>query len=580
MFDTLPTDARSVMAWEWAEFQPYYDALAARTVDATTVDAWLRDWSTLASLLREAGSRLSLEHDLDTRDAEAERRYFRYIETIAPPADRAEQVLREKLLATGIEPDGMAVPLRGMRAQVALFREENLPLLVEDQKLGSRYDTIQGAQTVQWEGQEMPARRLRTVFEEPDRARREAAWRTMHGRMLEDREALDGVWTELFALRRRIAANAGLPDYRAYAWQAYRRFDYTPDDCQRFQDAIEATCVPAATRRYEQHRARLGLDRLRPWDLTDGQFGRPANPPGQPPLTPYDDPRELMAKSAAIFRLLDPALGAYYDTMVAENLMDIDNRTGKAPGGYCTYFPTAQRPFIYMNAVGVHDDVQTMLHEAGHAFHAFASSGLPYVQQLRAPMEFCEVASMAMELLAAPYMATGDDPLYTEAEAVQARTAHLDQMLFFWPYMAVVDAFQHWAYESPAEAIDPRRCDAEWTRLFRRFIPGIDWTGLEDVLATGWHRKLHIFTVPFYYVEYGLAALGAAQVWQSSLADQPAAIARYRSALALGGTATLPELFAAAGARFAFDVGTVGDVVANIEQAIAELEGAAERLPA
>jgi len=580
MFDTLPTDARTVMAWEWSRFQPFYDDLAARAVDADTVGAWLADWSRIARLLREAGSRISLAHDLDTRNAEAERRYFHYIETIAPPADRAEQVLREKLLASGLEPEHMAVPLRGMRAQAALFREANLPLLVEEQKLGSRYDTIQGAQTVQWEGEEIPARRLRTVLEEPDRARREAAWRAMHVRMLADRAALDGVWTDLYALRRRIAANAGHPDYRAYAWQAYRRFDYTPDDCLRFQEAIEATCVPAAARLHERHRVRLGLDRLRPWDLTDGSFGRPANPPGQPALAPYAETRELIAKSADIFRRLDPALGAHFDTMVAEDLMDIDNRTGKAPGGYCTYFPTARRPFIYMNAVGVHDDVQTMLHEAGHAFHAFESAALPFVQQQRAPMEFCEVASMAMELLAAPYLAEGDDPLYSPAEAVQARTAHLEQMLFFWPYMAVVDAFQHWAYTHPAEAIDPRRCDAEWAALTRRFIPAIDWSGLDDELATGWHRKLHIFTVPFYYVEYGLAALGAAQVWQRSLADERVALDGYRRALTLGGTATLPELFTAAGARFAFDEGTVGAVVADIEAALDALEAQAERQPA
>lgn len=580
MFDTLPTDARTVMGWEWERFQPFYDDLAARGLDAGTVDAWLADWSTLARLLREAGSRLSLEHDLDTRDAEVEKRYFHYIETIAPAADRAEQALREKLLASGLEPEGMAVPLRGMRAQADLFREANLPLLVEEQKLCSRYDAIQGAQTVTWEGEEIPARRLRTVFEEPDRARREAAWRAMHGRMLDDRAALDATWVELFDLRRRIAANADHPDYRAYVWQAYRRFDYTPADCRRFQEAIEAACVPAAARLHERHRIRLGLDRLRPWDLTDGSFGRPANPPGQPPLAPYADTSEMVAKSAAIFRRLDPDLGAHFDAMVAEDLMDLDNRTGKAPGGYCTYFATARRPFIYMNAVGVHDDVQTLLHEAGHAFHAFESSSLPFVHQLRAPMEFCEVASMAMELLAAPYFTSGDEPLYAEAEAVQARAQHLESMLFFWPYMAVVDAFQHWAYEHPAEAIDPRRCDAEWAALTRRFIPAVDWTGLDEELATGWHRKLHIFTVPFYYVEYGLAALGAAQVWQRALADERAALDGYRRALALGGTATLPELFAAAGARFAFDEETVGGVVADIEAAIEALEGQAAGQPA
>jgi oligoendopeptidase F len=224
-----------------------------------------------------------------------------------------------------------------------------------------------------------------------------------------------------------------------------------------------------------------------------------------------------------------------------------------------------------MNAVGQHDDVQTLLHEAGHAFHAFEAGRLPYFQQLGAPMEFNEVASMAMELLAAPYLASSQGGFYDTAGTARARIEHLEQMLLFWPYMAVVDAFQHWAYTHPADAADARRCDAEWQTLWQRFIPGVDWSGLETEQVSGWQRRLHIFRAPFYYVEYGLAQLGAAQVWRGALQNQPRAVERYRKALALGGTASLPELYATAGARFAFDAATLEEAVRLIEKAIGEL---------
>jgi oligoendopeptidase F len=389
---------------------------------------------------------------------------------------------------------------------------------------------------------------------------------------LEDRQPLNALWVDLLALRRQIAANAEYSDYRNYTWQAYARFDYTPQDCERFHDAIEQIVVPAATRISRRRQQMIGLDTLRPWDLTDGAWSRPVNPPATPPLKPYRSSDELLHKTAAMMDRLDPQLGKYFHTMIDENLLDIENRKGKAPGGYCAYLSVIKRPFILMNEVGVHDDVQTMLHEAGHAFHAFESSHLPYAQQLNPPMEFNEVASMGMELLGGAYLAASEGGFYSGAEAVRARIERLEQMIFFWPYMAVVDAFQHWAYTHPDQASDPNACDATWGDLYQRFLPALDWSGLEDELVTGWHRKLHIFHVPFYYVEYGLAALGAAQVWRNALSDQAGAVANYRSALALGNTATLPDLFTTAGARFAFDAGTIGEIVSLVETTIDSLE--------
>ncbi len=258
----------------------------------------------------------------------------------------------------------------------------------------------------------------------------------------------------------------------------------------------------------------------------------------------------------------------------SESLLDLDNRKGKAPGGFCTDLAVEKRPYIFMNAVGVQNDVRTILHEAGHAFHVFETEHLPYHQQVQVGMEMAEVASMAMELLTSPYLAV-EGSFYNEADAARARIEQLEEVLLFWPYMAVVDAFQHWVYTHPEAALSPANCDEAWSGLWDRFMVGIDWSGFEEEKATGWHRKLHIFQYPLYYIEYGLARLGAVQIWRNSLADPQGALGSYRQALRLGGTATLPALYEAAGAKLAFDEHTLGEAVALIEETIAELEKAA-----
>jgi oligoendopeptidase F len=570
---SLPQNADELMRWSWPDIEPHYQALAARDLSAANVNAWLADWSRLTERVSEMEQRLYVATTVNTADAEAERRYKAYWDEIYPVSQAAEQALKEKLLASGLEPERFDVPLRNMRAEAALFREANLPLLAEEQKLRTEYDKIVGAQTVMWEGREVTLPQLHPVYQDPDRAVRERAWRLAAQRQLADREAVNALWVKFLSLRRQLAINAGLgDDYRAYRWRQVLRFDYTPEDCQRFHQAIETVVVPAARRTYERRRQRLGLKTLRPWDLADGWYGRPIDPPNLAPLRPFHHVAELEDRSAAIFQRVDPRLGEHFDVMRREGLLDLDNRKNKAPGGYCTHFAAVRRPFIFMNAVGLHDDVQTMLHEAGHAFHVFESGALPYIQQLQVGAEFAEVASMGMELLAAPYLATADRGFYTEADAARARVEHLERSLLFWPFMAVVDAFQHWAYANAETALDPAICDAQWGALWDRFMAGVDWTGLEPEKVTGWHRKLHIHQEPFYYVEYGLALLGAVQVWRNALRDQAQAVADYRRALALGGTVPLPDLYAAAGARFAFEAGILREAVSLMEETIARLE--------
>ncbi len=566
MFENLPKDANVALEWSFDKFQPYLDALLARDLTANNVDAWMTDWSAIGKLMSEVAIRLQVATTQYTEDEAIEARFNAFMENVYPQAMTYTDKLNRKLLDSGLQPANFEVPLRNMRAEAELFREENLALETQKSKLDLEFDKLIGAQTVEWNGEERTLRQMLPVLLEQDRDLREKAWRLMADRQLQDRSALNDLWARYMDIRGKIADNADMADYRAYQWKAMQRFDYSPKDAETFQNAIEQVVVPAARRIFEKKRARLGVDSLRPWDTA-------VDPDGKPPLKPYNSTQELMDGMTRMFGEVDPALGAYFQTMRDEDLLDLENRKGKAPGGYCTDLPLAKRPFIFMNSVGLHDDVQTLLHEGGHAFHAFEALKLPYTQQQNPPMEFAEVASMSMELLGAPYLTKENGGFYNEADAARARLEHLESNITFWPYMAVVDAFQHWVYTNHKAATNAANCDAKWGELWDRFMGGIDYSGFDDVKVTGWHRKLHIFQIPFYYIEYGLAQLGAVQVWGNSLTDQAGAIQSYLNALALGGTATLPALFQTAGAKFAFDADT-------LKQAVDLMEGTIESLDA
>jgi oligoendopeptidase F len=574
MLAPLPETTVDFKHWSWEQIEPYFTELLNTPLTPHNAESWLRGWTHLAELISETGERLAVATTLDTTDQEAEKSYFNFLDHIRPQWEAADQKLKEKLLASGLQPSGFEIPLRNMRSDAELFRPENIPLSIEITKFGKEYDRLKGAQTVNWDGDDLTLYQMAKHLASPDRATRERAWRATMTRSLQDREALNALWQRILPLRWQIAKNAGFPDFRAYAWRYKQRFDYTPDDCLRFHDAIEQTVVPAVKRLAERKRAAMQIDTLRPWDLDVRTNPDPLN---RAPLKPYATVQEMESKAANIFAHVDPELGEEYEAMRRGQLLDLENRKGKAPGGYCTAFSRERRPFIFMNAVGLHDDVQTLLHEAGHSFHVFETAHLPYIQQLDVPMEMAEVASMAMELLAQPYLTAEVGGYYTAAEAARATTEHLEGMLLFWPYMAVVDAFQHWVYTSGEAALDPKQCDAAWGKLYDRFMGYQDWRGLDEEKVTGWHRKLHIYHAPFYYVEYGLAQLGAAQVWRNALRDQATATAAYRRALALGATRSLPALYEAAGAKLAFDAETLGEAVDLIEATVEGLRGAAER---
>ncbi|MDX9864556.1 MAG: M3 family oligoendopeptidase [Anaerolineaceae bacterium] len=564
MFEHLPTPLDELMTWNWEQFAPFYQELNDRSLTAKTLEGWMQDWSLINKHASDLISRIYVAVSQNTADEKMEQRLHDFMDNSFPQLMAADQKLKDRLLDSGLEPDNFTVQLRNMRADQELFREENLSLLAEENKQSLEYDKIIGAQTVEWQGEEVTVASLTLQAKHPDRAVRQQAWELEMERRLQDRQAINENWQKLLKLRLKIAANAGFKNYRDYQWKHLHRFDYTAEDSKRFGDAIQEVVVPAANRIYARYCEQLGIESLRPWD-------RYADTSGRPPLKPFETIDELQSKTSAVFHQVDPQLGDYFDTMIAENLLDLDNRKNKAPGGYCTEFALDGRPFIFTNAVGIHDNVQTLLHEGGHSFHVFESAHLPYIQQWNPPMEFAEVASMSMEFLSMPYLAAENGGFYTEEEAARAFIENLEYSILFWPYMAVVDGFQHWVYENPAQALDADQCDAAWGRLWDRFMPGEDWSGLEDAKVTGWHRKGHIHGAPFYYVEYGLAQLGAVQVWRNSLSDQKQAVADYRKALSLGGTRTLPQLFQAAGARLAFDAPILRESIDLMEGTLADL---------
>jgi oligoendopeptidase F len=567
-FSTFPSSIDQVNTLRWETYEPYFTDLQQREISEDNLRQWLEDWSMLSAFIWEAMAMIYIKKSLDTADEKREQDFLDFENNVRPLATVADQQLKERLLAmkpAGQSVSDLAITLRNMNNQADLFREENVPLKTDLAKLGNEYDKITGAMIADWDGEQKNLSQLSVFLKDKDRAVRERAWRTMMGLWQEQRAKLDKLYIDMLALRRQLAANAGLDNFRDYVFREYDRFAYSPEDCFTFHQAIEEVVVPAARRIYDRKCRRLGLAALRPWDVE-------VDTSDEPPLHPYEGQDELVQGSLNIIQDVDPVLARHFATMAEENLLDLDTRAGKALGGYCSTLPLRKRPFIFMNGVGTHDDVQTLLHEAGHAFHVFETAELPLVWQSEYSAEIAEVASMSMELLAAPYLTKDFGGFYTPAESARARIEHLEGMLLFLPYMAVVDAFQQWVYTHPDQASEPANCDAAWDDLWTRFMPDIDYSGLEAECVSGWHRKLHIFHAPFYYIEYGMAQAGALQVWRNALQDQAGAVAAYRRALALGGTKTLPELFAAAGAEFRFDTEMLTDLVSLIEQTIVQLE--------
>lgn len=550
---------------DFSQLQPLYTALLDRPIrSAQELEQWLLDVSELSSVVDEYGSRRYIEKSCHTEDPKIEQAYMHFVEQIEPKIKPLFFNLQRKFLdcpfVSQLDGPRYRILQRKWRADVELFRDQNIPLDTQVTRLITDYDKISGAMTVEFRGKEYTLQQLARFIEEPDRPLRQQAWEASTRRRLQDRARIDELFDRLLPLRQQIAANAGMDNYRSYTWKAYKRFDYTPEDCLRFADAIEKACVPLVDELDRRRAADLGLQRLRPWDLS-------VDPQNRPPLRPFaeDSTAEFVQKTQTIFERLSPQLAGDFDLLRRHNNLDLQSRKGKQPGGYQCSLEEVREPFIFMNAAGLQRDVETLLHEGGHAFHHLAARDEPLVFLRSAPMEFCEVASMSMELLGSEHF----DIFYNESEAGRARRMMLEGIIRFFPWMATIDTFQHWIYTHPGHT-DQQRTD-QWLAILDRFAGKVDWTGCEDARQAQWQRQLHLFHAPFYYIEYGIAQLGALQLWTKSREDPRRAISNYRAALRLGGTRTLPELFSAAGILFDFSERTLQPLMQALSDELAAL---------
>lgn len=537
-----------------------YDKLEAENAGSgAELEAWLLRWSDLEAAVNQEEAVRFIRMTCQTDDPEREREYLDFVEKVEPRIKPRRHGTAKKFLQSpgvkDIDPDRYRVLIRDLENEVRLFREENVALETEENKLSQRYQKITGAMTVDHDGREQTLQQMARYLELPDREERRAAWEKVTGRRLRDREELDGIFDEMLKLRGEIAGNAGFDNYRDYAFAKRGRFDYGVAECESFHRSVEEAVVPFHRELQEERRKTMGLDRLRPWDLKP-------DPQGRDPLKPFSGAEELISGCQGIFEDLDPALGAGFRYMADHELLDLESRKGKAPGAYSHQLEELRVPFIFANSVGVDHDLSTLLHEAGHSFHTLESRGEPLSFYRHAPIEFAEVASMSMEFLGGDHL----EVFYSEEDKARSRREHLESVIWLFTWVATVDAFQHWIYTHPGHTADERA--GAWVDLRDRF-GGIEvWSGLEDARRFEWHRQLHIFEIPFYYIEYGIAQLGALQVWVRARRDKARALADYRHALSLGGSRKLPELFQAAGIRFDMSRDTIEPLVREVRSVL------------
>lgn len=575
----MASDLTTLEATSWDAVEPLLEELRTREISSRQeLEQWLLDRSELEAAISEGQTDLHIAMTCHTDDEGAQSAYLAYIEHFAPRLKPATFALDRRLveLSERYSLDGARyeVILRDTRAGVELFREENVDLQTQLARLEQRFEQIAGAQTVEFDGRERTMPEMATFQEDPDRNLRERAWRAVAARRMEDAPALDALFDEMVPLRDRMAHNAACASFVEYAFKAKLRFDYSPEDCATFHDSVERVVVPFNEELATRRRERLGVDTLRPWDLAVDPFGRQA-------LRPFQGGRDLYARTLSMFEGLDPRLGGLFaslgrdiggDGVAVGRCLDLDSRPGKAPGGYQAMRDRSREPFIFMNAAGLHSDVETMIHEGGHAFHSLMCVDEPLLHYRSAPLEFCEVASMGMELLSMERW----DAFYADGlDLARAKRKQIEGSVTLLAWIATIDAFQHWIYRNPGHTRAQRA--GKWVELEERFgFSGrarVSWEGIDPAIREAtWHRQAHVFVVPFYYIEYGIAQLGALQLWRLALErGVPAAIDGYLRALALGGSRPLPELFERAGIRFDFSADVIGSIVERAREELRKL---------
>jgi oligoendopeptidase F len=541
-----------------AQIVSLYEKLLERHISsADHLEQFLLDRSELTAAVFQQQSILYILMTCQTLDQSRAQAYKHFIETVVPAIKPVEDKLDRKFLASAekyrLDSRRYEVLTRNTRADVELFRQENVELQKQDELLSQEYQTICGAMTVEFQGRTRTMPEMGKFVLDPDRQLRRDAWLASAVRRRKDADKLDDILDRMLSLRHTIATNAGLNNYIEYKFKEYHRFDYTIEDCVRYHEAVEMIVVPALKTIARTRRELLKCDTLRPWDF---DMRNPVDPKARPPLKPFETVEQLKAGCAKIFSQIYPVFAEQFAVMDSSGLLDLQSRKGKAPGAYQQSLTEARKPFIFTNAVGTHRDVETLLHEAGHAFHSLACIDEPLFAYRHAPIEFCEVASMGMELLGSRFFSV----FYGDADLRRARAEQIEGIIFILTWIATIDAFQYWLYEHPGHSRSER--NEAWLRIHNRFDGGLfDWSGLDAEHANAWQKQLHIYTCPLYYIEYAIAQMGALQLWANAHCDGEAAVNAFRSALSLGGSRPLPELFETAGLRFDFSAETIARII-------------------
>lgn len=531
---------------DWTAIEPFFVELRDRAVTSgAELERWLLDRSELEAVLSEDLAWRYIRMTCDTQDAPRAEAFQYFVSEIEPKVAPYDHALNEKLVGSPYAPEldqeKYRIFLRSVRRALEIYREQNIPLKTEISTKQQEYAATAGAMTVTLDGEEMTLQRAADRLKATDRAKREEAWRAIQDRRLQDAQKLDALFTELIGLRHQMARNADFSNFRDYMFAALGRFDYTPEDCFAFHRAIRETVVPLIDELDLERRQDLALPELRPWDLD-------VDPSGKAPMRPFETGQELLDKTITVFQRLDPFLGDCLTTMRDMGHLDLESRKGKAPGGYNYPLDETGVPFIFMNATSSLRDVITMLHEGGHAVHSFLTRRLPMGADKHPPSEVAELASMSMELISMDYW----DEFFADADELRrAKKTHLESVLETFPWVATIDKFQHWVYENPTHTSEQRQ--QQWTSIFDEFNQRtVSWKGLEGYKPWLWQKQLHLYEVPFYYIEYAMAQLGAIAVWRNFRQNPQAGLDAYKRALSLGYTATIGEIYQAAGIRFDF----------------------------
>ncbi|QDW26142.1 M3 family oligoendopeptidase [Pedobacter sp. KBS0701] len=549
----------------WENLAPLFTELQNREINSTAeLEQWLKDRSELEAALEEDFAWRYIKMSCDTANEELVKN-FQYFATeiepkISPLANELNKKFVESPFMDDLDKEKYFVYSRAIKKALELYRDENIELFTELQVKQQKYQSTTGAMSVELNGQEYTLEQASIFIKDLNREVRENAWKTIQQRRLVDKDDLNILFDELIRLRNQVALNAGFENYRDYMFQALGRFDYTPQDCYDFASAIEKEIVPILKEQAEKRREALGLEVLKPWDLEVSISGKPA-------LKPFNNGEELIDKSIACFNAIDEKLGSKLATMKANNLFDVESRKGKAPGGYNYPLAETGAPFIFMNSANSLRDLTTMVHEGGHAVHTFLTANLELNDFKHCPSEVAELASMSMELISMDNW----DVYFDNAEDLnRAKKEQLADVLKTLPWVAVIDQFQHWIYTNPNHTAADR--EETFKQIFNRFGAGFaDWTDLEQQFGNGWQKQLHLFEVPFYYIEYAIAQLGAIAVWKNYKENPEKALEQYLAALALGYTKPMNEIYETAGIKFDFSAEYVKELAGFVKTELEKL---------